>query len=142
MESQSAVKESQIMQRHQLARYGAFNVALAIIFGAFGAHALRESLDAYSLDVFQKAVFYQAIHGLGLLLVATLSESLAIDRGRVAKVGALIVIGILFFCGSLYCLALTGIKWFGAITPIGGVAFIVAWLLLAASCRSAPQRQR
>ena len=96
--------------------------------GAFGAHALKKILDAHSLQVFDTATRYQMYHAFGLCIV-----SWAIDRypeQRLEQTGWLFTIGILLFSGSLYVLALTGIKIFGAITPIGGTLFLVGWLAL------------
>lgn len=104
-------------------------MALTVALGAFGAHILKEELSAYSLDVFEKAVFYQFIHALGLFVVAWLC-TLTVDV-KVQIAGWLMLMGIVFFSGSLYVLSLTGIKWLGAITPIGGVCFILSWLLIA-----------
>jgi len=105
-------------------------LALAVMLGAFGAHGLRDRLDAYSMDVYQKAVFYHFVHALGLLVV-TLSPRTA----GLAWVNLLLVAGILIFSGSLYLLAITGVRTLGAITPLGGLSFIAAWLLLAWSLR-------
>src|SRR5215467_3724266 len=101
-------------------------LALAVMLGAFGAHGLRGRLDAYSMDVYQKAVFYHFIHALGLLVI-----SLAPRTAHLVWVHILLVSGIAIFSGSLYVLAITGVRALGAITPIGGLAFIAAWLLLA-----------
>ena len=106
-------------------------MALGVAMGAFGAHALRTRLDAYSLSVYEKAVFYHFIHALGILLVAVLARAGAISATAQGRVGWLLLIGIVFFSGSLYALALTGVRMLGAITPIGGVAFIAGWLWLA-----------
>jgi uncharacterized membrane protein YgdD (TMEM256/DUF423 family) len=106
---------------------GAALMALGVMLGAFGAHALKDRLDAYSLDVYQKAVFYHFIHALGILIVSTLRIN---DSSR-NTVCALLLAGIVLFSGSLYLLALTGFRGLGAVTPFGGLAFIVAWLLLA-----------
>ena len=103
-------------------------LALAVMLGAFGAHGLRSRLDAYSMDVYQKAVFYHFIHALGLLVV-----SLAPRTAHLVWVNILLVAGIVIFSGSLYLLAITGVRALGAITPLGGLAFIAAWLLLARS---------
>jgi uncharacterized membrane protein YgdD (TMEM256/DUF423 family) len=108
----------------------AFLLALAVILGAFGAHGLKDRLDAYSMEVYQKAVFYHFIHALGLLVV-----SLAPRTANLPWVNILLVTGILIFSGSLYLLAVTGVRMLGAITPIGGLSFIAAWLLLAWSLR-------
>ena len=105
-------------------------LALAVMLGAFGAHGLRDRLDAYSMDVYQKAVFYHFIHALGLLVV-----SLAPRTANLIWVNMLLVAGILIFSGSLYLLAVTGVRTLGAITPLGGLSFIAAWLLLAWSLR-------
>lgn len=100
-------------------------LGLAVIFGAFGAHALRERLDVYSMGIWEKAVFYHFVHALGLLVVPVVAP-------RVANtVGVLLFAGILLFSGSLYALALTGVRTLGAVTPLGGIAFIAAWMWLA-----------
>lgn len=106
-------------------------LALAVMLGAFGAHALKDRLDAYSLDVFHKAVFYHFVHALGLLLVVALSLSAKLPAEIFERVGMLLVCGVILFSGSLYLLALSGGKWLGAITPLGGLCFICAWLYLA-----------
>ena len=104
---------------------------LAVAAGAFGAHGLRDKLDAYSMDVYEKAVFYQFVHALALLIVAGLGLANIFSAAQVQPIGALFLFGIIFFSGSLYGLALSGVKILGAITPIGGVCFLVAWLMLA-----------
>ena len=110
---------------------GAALMALAVGMGAFGAHGLRNRLDAYSMSVYEKAVFYHFIHALGILLIALLARTSAITPAGQTRVGWLLLIGILVFSGSLYALALSGNRILGAITPIGGVAFILGWLVLA-----------
>ena len=106
-------------------------MASAVIFGAFGAHALRGRLDAGSLDIYRTAVEYHFFHALGILAVASLARSGAITPAAQTRVGWLLLIGIVIFCGSLYTLAISGVRILGAITPIGGVAFIAGWVLLA-----------
>ena len=106
-------------------------LAVAVILGAFGAHGLRDRLDAYSLGIWEKAVFYQFVHSLGMLLVSILPRTQTFPSESASNVCWLLAIGILVFSGSLYVLALTGVRTLGAITPIGGVAFIAGWLLLA-----------
>lgn len=106
-------------------------MALAVAAGAFGAHGLRNKLDAYSMSVYEKAVFYHFIHALGILLIAVLARAGAITPTGQGRAAWLLLIGILVFSGSLYALALSGIRILGAITPIGGVAFIAGWLVLA-----------
>jgi uncharacterized membrane protein YgdD (TMEM256/DUF423 family) len=106
-------------------------LALAVMSGAFGAHALKEKLDAYSMGVYEKAVFYHFIHALGMLIVATLLRTGAITESTCNTVCALLAAGVVLFSGSLYILAISGVKSWGAVTPFGGVAFIAAWLVLA-----------
>jgi len=110
---------------------GAAFLAIAVGFGAFGAHGLRDRLDAYSLGIWEKAVFYHFIHALGLLLVPGLARSGPLSNPAADRVCWLLAFGILVFSGSLYVLAVTGIRVLGAITPLGGLAMIAAWLLLA-----------
>ena len=99
--------------------------------GAFGAHALKEKLDAYSMGVYEKAVFYHFIHALGMLIVGTLLRAGAITQSTCNAVCALLAAGVVLFSGSLYILAISGVKSWGAVTPFGGVAFIAAWIVLA-----------
>jgi uncharacterized membrane protein YgdD (TMEM256/DUF423 family) len=110
---------------------GAIMLALAVMLGAFGAHGLRNRLDAYSMSVYEKAVFYHFIHALGLLMVSSLSRIGALTGPTGAWVCGLLLAGIVIFSGSLYALGVTGIRMLGAITPVGGLSFIAAWLLLA-----------
>jgi uncharacterized membrane protein YgdD (TMEM256/DUF423 family) len=110
---------------------GAVFLALAVGLGAFGAHALKEKLDAYSLGVWEKAVFYHFIHALGVLVVSMLPRTGTFPVNGASSVCWLLSAGVLIFSGSLYTLALTGVRSMGAITPIGGLCFIAAWLLLA-----------
>jgi uncharacterized membrane protein YgdD (TMEM256/DUF423 family) len=109
----------------------AFLMALGVALGAFGAHALKDRLDAYSMDVYQKAVFYHFVHALGMLIVSALFRAGALSESSSNAVSTLLLAGIVLFSGSLYLLAFTGTRALGAITPFGGVAFIAAWLLLA-----------
>ena len=110
---------------------GAILMALAVAMGAFGAHGLRNRLDAYSMSVYEKAVFYHFVHALGILIIAVLARTGTFSLGAEARVSWCLLIGIIIFSGSLYALALTGVRALGAITPIGGLAFIVGWVLLA-----------
>ena len=106
---------------------GALFGGLAVAAGAFGAHGLKGRLAPDMLEVFETAARYQMYHALGLLAVAV-----AVVRWpATALAGWCMVAGIVIFCGSLYVLSLSGIRWLGAITPIGGLAFIAGWLLLA-----------
>ena len=109
---------------------GALAMAVAVVLGAFGAHALKARLAVDAMATWQTAVQYQAWHALGLMGVGLWMERWLERRGlRVAA--WLLVVGILLFSGSLYAVALTGLRALGAITPIGGVAWIVAWVLVA-----------
>lgn len=110
---------------------GAVNAAIAVAFGAFGAHALKEKLSEHYLAVWETAVQYQMFHALALLAVGILmSPSLFGSVTQLSWAGYLILAGIIIFSGSLYVLSLTGIGILGAITPIGGVAFIAGWIML------------
>lgn len=110
---------------------GAFLAADAVAAGAFGAHALRDTLSLQSLATFATAARYQMYHSLALLLVATLWAPLGVRaEGALRAAGWLFVAGILVFSGSLYTLALTGIGMFGAVAPVGGVAFLSGWAAL------------
>jgi uncharacterized membrane protein YgdD (TMEM256/DUF423 family) len=110
---------------------GAILLALAVILGAFGAHGLRDRLDAYSMGVYEKAVFYQFLHAMGILVVSLLPRTGTFPENGANWVCLLLLIGIVIFSGSLYLLALTGNRMLGAITPLGGISFILGWLLLA-----------
>ncbi len=110
---------------------GSILLALAVALGAFGAHGLRNRLDAYSMGIWEKAVFYHFIHALGLLIASFLPKTGTFSESATAWVCGLLLVGIVIFSGSLYLLALTGNRTLGAITPIGGVSFIAAWLMLA-----------
>jgi uncharacterized membrane protein YgdD (TMEM256/DUF423 family) len=105
-------------------------LAAAVALGAFGAHAFKARLAPESLAVYQTAVQYHFWHALGLLGVGMLMAQWPTAQGLV-WVAWLLIVGLLLFSGSLYVLALTGERWLGAVTPIGGVAFIAAWLVLA-----------
>lgn len=110
---------------------GAIVAGLAVAFGAFGAHSLKETLSEHYLEVFETGVRYQMYHGLGILLVALLSERLPSALKLSRWSARLLLIGTVLFSGSLYILALSGIDWLGAITPLGGVAFLAGWACLA-----------
>jgi uncharacterized membrane protein YgdD (TMEM256/DUF423 family) len=106
-------------------------LALAVGLGAFGAHGLRARLDAYSMSLWEKAVFYHFVHALGMLVVASMSRAKSFPFVAAGNVCWLLAAGILIFSGSLYLLAVTGVRTLGMITPVGGLAFIAGWLLLA-----------
>lgn len=103
---------------------------LAVALGAFGAHALKDRLDDYSKGVYQTAVTYQMFHALAIFAIALFLTVQPGSRALSVAAGCFAV-GILFFSGSLYALALSGIKVLGAITPIGGVFFLVGWMAVA-----------
>ena len=105
---------------------------LAVCFGAFGAHALRERLDDYLMGVFETAVQYHFYHALALLAVGVIALNQP-QTAMLKSAGWLFLTGTVIFSGSLYILALTGTKWLGAITPLGGLAFIAGWACLAAA---------
>ena len=110
---------------------GAVNALLSVAFGAFGAHLLEGRVADKYLDTWQTAVQYQMFHSIGLMVVAILmSSSLLGSLGSLNWAGYLMLAGIVIFSGSLYVLSLTGIGILGAITPIGGVAFIAAWAMV------------
>ena len=98
---------------------------LAVALGAFGAHALKATLESHGMtDVWNKAVLYHFIHAIALL-------ALALYRGEASRgPGWLFVAGIVLFSGSLYLMAATNIRWLGAVTPLGGLCFLAGWLWL------------
>ena len=104
---------------------GAISGGLVIILGAFGAHGLKEVLDEYSRSIYEKAVLYQMFHTVVILLLGVMEK--VHPQLQLYWAGWSFIIGIIIFSGSLYLLALTGIKWLGAITPLGGISFIIGW---------------
>ena len=110
---------------------GAIALALAVMIGAFGAHGLRGRISDEMLAIYERAVFYHAVHALGMLIVGLLARVGALAEKRAAWVAGLLLAGIVLFSGSLYVLAITGVRTLGAVTPFGGLSFIAAWLLLA-----------
>ena len=104
---------------------------LSIIAGAFASHALREKLSERALEIFETAARYQMYHALALLLVALLISQTEFSHSSLVIAGWAFIIGVTIFSGSLYALSLTDIKVLGAITPLGGLAFIIGWGALA-----------
>jgi uncharacterized membrane protein YgdD (TMEM256/DUF423 family) len=104
-------------------------MALGVAAGAFGAHALRDRLAADMLTVYQTGVLYHLVHGLGALLAAVIATTHEAPRARMA--GWLLLAGVVLFSGSLYVLAFTGARWLGAVTPLGGLAWVAGWVVLA-----------
>ncbi|MGB3260616.1 DUF423 domain-containing protein [Paenisporosarcina sp.] len=110
---------------------GAINAFLAVAFGAFGAHALKEKLSEKYLAIWETAVQYQMYHAIGLIVIGILMSTNIIGHvSQLSWAGYLMLAGIVIFSGSLYVLSLSGIGVLGAITPIGGVAFLAAWVLV------------
>ncbi len=109
---------------------GSINAALAVIFGAFGAHALKARISSEMLNVYHTGAQYHFYHALGMLLVGVLATQLQ-NQAVLRLSGFLMLAGIVLFSGSLYLLAITRVTWLGAVTPLGGVAFIAAWIVLA-----------
>jgi uncharacterized membrane protein YgdD (TMEM256/DUF423 family) len=103
--------------------------AAAVLLGAFGAHALRDTLDEHALAIWHTAVEYQFWHVLATVAVALLARDGASTRLRIAAIA--FVAGIMLFCGSLYALALGAPHLVGVLTPFGGIAFVVGWIALA-----------
>jgi len=117
-------------------RVGAVVGFLGVALGAFGAHGLKARLDALGTSAtFQTAVQYHMYHALALLAVGALAGPTRWGAGSVA--GWSFLLGVVVFSGSLYTLSLTGVRWLGAITPIGGVLFLAGWVTLAVSTRGA-----
>lgn len=108
----------------------AFSAFFGVCMGAFGAHALKSSLNPDELDAYRTAVNYQMWHAVGLLGVAWLRERFP-DSQYIRRAGWLMFCGIMLFSGSLYLLAIFHARWLGFITPIGGLAFLAAWLMIA-----------
>jgi len=103
-------------------------LALAVAIGAFGAHGLKSQLSAEMLQTYKTGVEYHFYHALGLLLIGVLAISFPSSHLKWSAI--LLSVGIILFSGSLYVLAISGIKWLGAITPLGGLSFIAGWILL------------
>ncbi len=110
---------------------GALALALAVGIGAFGAHGLRGKLDEYSMSIYERAVFYHFIHALGLLVIPLFVRAGVLTETVGGRISMLLLAGIVLFSGSLYALAISGVRILGAVTPFGGVSFIAAWLMLA-----------
>jgi uncharacterized membrane protein YgdD (TMEM256/DUF423 family) len=116
---------------------GGLAALLAVALGAFGAHALKGRVPAETLAAWHTGVEYHFYHALGLLAVGLLAIQLP-GSALVKWSGGVMLAGIVLFSGSLYALALSGERWLGALTPVGGVAFLVAWGLLVAAVVKAP----
>jgi uncharacterized membrane protein YgdD (TMEM256/DUF423 family) len=104
---------------------------LAVAAGAFGAHALKDKLAERAIEIFETAARYQMYHALALLFIALLLTRVETPPPFLTAAGFAFIAGIAIFSGSLYALSLSGIKWLGAIAPIGGAAFLIGWGCLA-----------
>lgn len=107
-------------------RVGAISGALTVLFGAFGAHMLEKHFDERSLEIWHTGVQYQGLHALALLALGLGTRAVRRDGA-----GWSFLVGTFFFSGSLYGLALGGPSWLGPVTPIGGLAFVLGWILIA-----------
>jgi uncharacterized membrane protein YgdD (TMEM256/DUF423 family) len=107
---------------------GSLNAFLVVVLGAFGAHGLKDRLSENMLDIYQTGVQYHMYHAIGLLFVGILAQWLS--PSTLSWAGWAFMVGIVLFSGSLYVLSISGIKWLGAITPLGGLAFLIGWLLI------------
>ncbi|MEK6527111.1 MAG: DUF423 domain-containing protein [Nitrospirota bacterium] len=108
---------------------GSLFAFLGVAAGAFGAHSLKATLSVEMLAVFETAVRYQMYHAFALFVVGWASTQS--QRASVRLAGWMFVLGIVLFSGSLYALTFSGVRWLGALTPLGGVAFLAGWALLA-----------
>lgn len=117
------------MQR-KFAGTGAIVMLVAVALGAFGAHILEPQIGEKAIGTYETGVHYHMIHGIAMILAA-FAAGLGLDRKRLLWANRLFLAGIILFSGSLYLLAITGWKWLGPITPLGGVSFIVGWLMFA-----------
>ena len=111
---------------------GGMLMAIGVAMGAFGAHALKDRLGAKELATFRTGVQYHLIHALGMIAIGILAGQNP-DDGMMPAAGWLLLTGIVLFSGSLYVLSVKKIRWLGPVTPLGGLAFIIGWVLLAAS---------
>lgn len=115
------------LMREKLGGIACIFMALAVTSGAFGAHALRDTLSAQDLATWQTAVLYQLVHSLAALVVTTFPR----EDKKIIGVSSLFLASTVIFSGSLYVLVLLNQRWLGAVTPIGGSGFILSWVLLA-----------
>lgn len=115
---------------------GAANAALAVLLGAFGAHSLKTHLAVDMMAVYQTGLQYHLFHALGLLAAGFALKQIG-DSAWLRWSGWLMLAGIVIFSGSLYILSVTGWKWLGAVTPLGGIAFMAAWVLFAVAVMKA-----
>ena len=117
------------MQARSFIATAAILMFIGVAAGAFGAHGLKQMLSADMLAIWQTAVTYQMVHGLGILALGIMLQQQ--DNALLRKAAWAMLAGVIIFSGSLYALALTGVRILGAITPIGGLAFLAGWAMLA-----------
>ncbi len=128
-----------LAEARRMLLFGSVCAFLSVAIGAFGAHALKSRLELNGTSaVFETGVHYQMLHSVALLLLAAFASTGLVPANKVDRIGVCFLVGIVIFSGSLYLLAISGIKLLGAITPFGGVAFMAGWLMLAASARQKP----
>ena len=108
---------------------GCINAMLVVLIGAFGAHGLKARLTVENMAIYHTAVQYHFYHAIGLILLGLIAMQIPASP-YLRWSGWLMITGIILFSGSLYALSITNIRWLGAITPLGGTAFIIAWLVL------------
>ena len=106
---------------------------LSVALGAFGAHALEGKLSDRAQEIFETATRYQMYHALALMLVAVLLSRAEAAQSWLTTAGVALIVGVLLFCGSLYTISFSGIKGFGAVAPLGGLALMIGWGCLAVS---------
>lgn len=105
--------------------------AIAVAAGAFGSHALRAQLSDRALEIFETGARYQMYHALALLAVGILLGQAKLPSATLTIAGYAFIAGVLLFSGSLYALSISGMKWLGAIAPLGGACFMLGWVCLA-----------
>ena len=127
------MSQPNLVQSRRLLLLGSAAAMLGVLLGAFGAHGLKAHVPADLLAIYDTGVRYHLVHALGVLLVASLS--IVIDSRLLRLAAWCLLAGIVLFSGSLYALALTGVRSLGAITPLGGLAFVLGWALLFAGVR-------
>jgi uncharacterized membrane protein YgdD (TMEM256/DUF423 family) len=112
--------------------WGSINAFLSVALGAFAAHWLQTRLTLDMLEIFRTGIKYHMMHALGLILVGILGFWMQ-KPGLLQWAGWLILAGIVLFSGTLYVLSISGIRWFGAVTPLGGICFLTGWILVTIS---------
>ncbi len=111
--------------------WAAVLLGLSVVSGAFGAHVLEKHFDDYRMAIFHKALNYQVMHSFAIMLVSMLAPMEILSIANSHRICLVFLVGIILFSGSLYLLAFTNNRWYGAFTPLGGIAFILGWVLLA-----------